>query len=304
MLSVVFGKRYEHLLLFTAPITLAAIAVFLVAFASTRQRERVEANCYAAAADQFERQRGKLSDAWEQAKPATEDKYWGTSYMLQLKLARIDIDSPYACYDLVDEKLELAYRNPPGEIINLFRENAKALRSKPLSIYGIELPHDTSIDLFGTKVKIDLMTLVRILQVVLLPVIAMWLGSLYSTRYREALLISKASTLAEVFPHVINMYPAGKLPSPRKRDPLAPYARSIWCFIFSTTRLGLLSIFILPPVLAYVASLFFMAALHFSILYLVAGITVSLFALTNFLAEFVLAHSSRVFTNDLHDGGL
>ena len=304
MLFAALGKRYERLLFFTAPLSLAAIVVLLVAIASTRQQERVEARCLATAAKVLEDKRPDLEKEWQLAKRLKgKTELWNSAYRLRISYAWIYSFQDQGCYELADPILErLAVKSPP-EIVAELEKRTKELQSKPIEMYGIILPSTTAVDLFGTKVQIDLLTLSRILQVVLLPVLLIWLGSLYTTRYRESILVANSSSIAELFPHVVNLYPVGNFPSARKRMRLYPYMPYAISFVFALIRLALVGLLVLPPVLAYLASLYFLGSEDLAGYLFVAGITVSLFCLSTLLVELQPQHVFKFFPSPLPEGG-
>ena len=290
MISVALGKRYERLLFFTAPLTLATILIALVAKASTQQSERVDARCFAMATVAIENKLEELDKTWKKKK----EKWEKSPIEYQLLLSRTWIygsDAVGTCYSKIKKELDAGLEHrPPAEIVKYLKDRTQKLLETPLNAYGISLPKEATIDILVTKINMDFLTLSRILQIVLLPAILLWLGSLYGTRYREALTIARASQLSEVFPHIINQYPAFDLPSLRKRDPLAPYYKSIAKIWYGFTRLTLLAIFVLPPVAFYLYGLFLSGSEDFNLTYLMGGVVVGLFALTNLTAEFLPSH--------------
>lgn len=293
MIPTVLGKRYERLLFITAPISLAAMIVCFVAIASSTQKELVEARCYTEAFQVFTNKAAELKVYWK--KQETKDQFWYIDYKLKLQTDWIDGSHIDSCYQFIDDDIDRIYKMSPDDMLNSWKALAQKLLQTPLSVYGISLAEDATIDLYATKITISLTTLTRALQVVLLPILLLWLGSLYSTRYRESLTISQAQSLSEVFPHIINMYPAFDQPSPRKRNLLAPYAKPIACFVYALVRICLLAIFILPPVTIYLYSLYLVATEQTAILYGAAGIVVFLFCLTTIIAEFLPTHYFKVF---------
>lgn len=293
MISVELGKRYERLLFFTAPISLAAIIICFVAIASSTQKERVDARCYTKAYQIFLGKSKQLNTLWN--KSATKDEFWYIDYKLKLETTWIDGSSMDSCYQFIDKDINNIYKLPPDQMLQSWSSRAKKLLQTPLSVYGVSLPEDATINLYATQITINLVTLTRALQIILLPVLLLWLGSLYSTRYRESLTTGQATSLSEVFPHIINMYPAFNMQSPKKRSFLAPYVKPTVCFLYATVRVCLLSIFILPPVLIYLYSLYLVATDQTSLLYFLAGIVVALFAFTTIVAEFLPMHYSKVF---------
>lgn len=295
MVHVYLGKRYERLLFFTAPISLAALIVLIVAVASVSQKERVEGKCFQSAAKTFAEKIPELEEAWKKALPITKSEYWGSSYKLKLDIAWIYADHSRSCYRLIDDLVEEEFRQPPRELIDALELRANELLAHPIRLYGVQLPKSTTVDLLGTEIQVELDSFTRILQIVLLPVLLLWLGSIYSTRYRETVAIGRASTLLEVFPHIINMYPAGRIEAPRRRNRLAPYTALILSIGFAVVRMGLLGIFVLPPVGAYLISLYLVSIEELGVLSFLAGGVISLFCLTTLLAEVLPQHVFKWF---------
>lgn len=293
MISTALGKRYERLLFFTAPISLAVMVVCLVALASSTQKERVEARCYTEAANIFTKKSTDLASKW--GKQPKKDALWYINYQLTLQKIWIQGSNIDDCYGFIDKDIGKVHQLPPSDMLASWTNRANNLLQTPLSVYGISLPKHATIDLFVAKINVNLLTLTRVLQIVLLPVILLWLGSLYSTRYRESLTISRANSLADVFPHIINMYPAFTLSSPMKRNVLAPYAKPAACFIFAWVRVSLLSIFILPPVSVYLYSLYLVATEQSAVICVLAGTVVIFFSFTTIVAEFLPTHYRKVF---------
>lgn len=293
MIAVALGKRYERLLFFTAPISLAAMIVCFVAIATSTQKERIDARCYTNAANVFEKNSKQLTDYWDSN--TNKNEIWFLEYKLELEKIWIYGSNFDSCYQFIDNDISKIYKKSPIDIVASWKTRASALLKAPLSVYGVSLPEDATINLYATKITIGLVVLTRALQIILLPVLLLWLGSLYSTRYRESLTTARAQSLAEVFPHVINMYPAFDQVSPRKRNRLAPYAKPTACTLYAMVRVALLSVFLLPPVGIYLYSLVLVATEDTAIVYGIAGVLVSLFCLTTILAEFSPTHFLKVF---------
>lgn len=295
MIFLLLGKRYERLLFFAAPILLATIFVCFVAAASSLQEERVQARCYLQAANVFGDRLSKFERLWNSEQE--RDRSFFINYQLEISLAWIAGSRVVGeCYGFIEEILdEEMGEKPPSKIISEFKLRAEKLSEKPLSIYGVKLSSVASLDFYLTNIEVDLLVLTRVFQIVLLPLILLWLGSLYSTRCREALIIGKADSLLEVFPHIINMYPAFDLDTPRKKNRLAPYAKPVACFVYALTRIGLLLVFTFPPVLAYLIGLYLGAHESYSVWYFLAGVIVCIFFITTLIAEFLPMHYNKLF---------
>ena len=112
--------------------------------------------------------------------------------------------------------------------------------------------------MLGTNIKISLESLTALIQVSLTPVLIIWLGSLYNTRYRETLLIGKTNSVVAVFPHLINVYPAIDIPTLKKRIRIAYWIspNQLVQAMYALTRVCLIAFVITPAVGCYLASLF------------------------------------------------
>lgn len=297
MLGISLGRRFERLLFFTAPLSFVSFVVFFLAVASFSQNERIDARCYLSVAGAISEHQTEAEKLWHQvvrAKPRDKSIEL-IEYHYGLKKILIPYDL-LGCDSVVDKKLEeLHEKNTPMQIVEHLRLTAAQLLNKPVSLYGIELPERATFAVLGTDIKVSTLTLDQILKIVLAPVLLSWLGSLYNTRYREGLLISQASGITEIFPHAINVYPVGNLTAPRKKSWAMyyfPHFCRLWCAL---VRMALLSVFIAPPVLAYVFSLI-LAPLEVSgALTVVLGSVVTIFAFVTLMGEINPWHYRRIF---------
>lgn len=226
-MSSSLGKRYERLLMLSAPITLVVFLVFFVTMASDNQKDRFQARCYAVAADALSEKKDILNSQWKTDQPVIQSEFWGSSYKYELKMIFLDTFSVGKCYRVLLDELDKRYRKSPADIIEGFRNDVKTLRGGPLEFYGIELPEKAKLNIFGTGISIDLITLIWLLQLALAPILLLWLGSLYNTRYRESIFIGKASDITSIFPHTINVYPVYKFKAIRKKNWAEFYSRKI-----------------------------------------------------------------------------
>ena len=65
MFGAALGRRYERLLFFTAPLSLAAFLVLFVAVAYDNQAESSLARCYEATANAIDANRDSLTQIWD-----------------------------------------------------------------------------------------------------------------------------------------------------------------------------------------------------------------------------------------------
>jgi hypothetical protein len=245
------GLRYERLLFWSAPITFATLMVFLVAAAFDTQKDRVIARCYISAADILTNDLEALGELWPSK--VMQHEY---EYAVSIFLISKDVDTD--CFRILEEALFGRSSLSPEEVISKFQEDAKKTFSAPLEFYGVEIPDKATINIFGTKINIGLMSFVQTLQLALTPILLLWLGSLYHTRLREILSINLASELIDVFPHVINIFPVGHFPDLRKKNWIAFHAPKMVGLLFFIVRISFLMIFVGPPIIFYILSLYFL----------------------------------------------
>ena len=319
MIALSLGKRYERLLFFTAPITLAVMVLGLITVGSFTQSHRTDARCYTLGATVYEAALPSLTATWDEATAKASSKprkgrkeldellaeiaVTGYSQVLGKELVKAN-ELHGGCFKkLLDEAYAIDAKSlsisSPRQLVSRYRAIASDLNSRPLLVYGVEIPASTTYDLVGTKIKVDLAALVFILQVALFPVLITWLASLYATRYRESLVIQHATSHADIFPHFINLYvmlpPETKL---RKRK-VSPSDIRAHCIFYGLVRASLLCAFIAPPVLSYAASI---VATSFAsesaarvIVVLIATASLAWFSLLTILAEFYPTHLRKTF---------
>jgi hypothetical protein len=289
------GRRYERLLFFAAPLALASILTLFVVFASNTQIERSTARCYESAASLIETKKDEAEDAWRdytKSRRSTEAKI---DYVFKVRKLLIDTRIGSACWTMVLEEVERRSLGGIDGLVNGLRADSKRLFATPVRYPGVELPDKATVSLLGTKASIDLQLFVSMLQVVLAPLLLLWLGSLYNTRYRETLLIGRAKVVTEVFPHLINVYPAVRYPEPRRRSYFKPYLAQLFAVMYTLMRVALLLMFIGPIVAAYIASVLLAdAGPYTSLLYILGGV-VGIFSLALLLCEVLPWHVSKTF---------
>ena len=292
------GRRYERLLFFSGPLTLVAIAVFLIAFTSTTQNERVLARCLEVATETLQTNDALLNRKWDEYQATKKKtKYYVNDYKHELEMVWIYPSIHSGCRNDVDSFLEQGADTPPRELAKALEKRASELKTTPLQFRGIEIPQKAEIGVFGTNIKINFDSLATALQISLAPVLIIWLGSLYNTRYRETLFIGRAANISLMFPHLINIYPAIDLPTLRKRSRMAFWMppATIICVIYSFIRFCLISFIVCPAVACYLASLFLLPINGIWWISLISGVLVLIFTFSVLFAEILPWHAMRVF---------
>jgi hypothetical protein len=288
-----FGLRYERLLVLSAPVSAAALFVLAVATASSNQNELVLATCYETAADSIEAHKYELDPQWA-LKPVKKDPFWDINYISKVRQSIIRPTSG-KCFSTLLEQSDQRFRGAPSDIVSNLRRDAENLRKTPMKLLGVEMPATVEVGLIGIKFNVQLMSIARALQIVLAPILLLWLSSLYHTRYREAVTLASAKSITEAFPHVINVYPVGEISSPRKRAWYAAHINVLIGSIYALIRIFLLLIFIGPPVAAYIASLAISYTEEYFFYFFILGIVVGVFGLANVLGEIYPWHSLKIF---------
>lgn len=298
MTSDQLGRRYERLLFLSGPLTVVAMLVLLVAFSSTTQNERVLAGCLEVAVKTLDKNREQLDSHWDAyVQERKKSKYFVNHYKYELTKVWISPGIWSGCHKEVEPLLEQGADTPPGKLIESFGSRITQLRDTPLQFRGIEIPQKADVSMLGTNVKISLESLTALLQVSLAPVLMIWLGSLYNTRYRESLFVGKANDIAAMFPHLINVYPAIDIPTLRKRSRLAYWIPPIQILrtIYCLTRVGLIVFVISPAIGCYLASLFLLPIEGITWLSILSGSLVILFGLSVVVVELLPWHVGKIF---------
>ena len=291
MSATTIGRRYERLLFWAGPLAFISVLVMFVAFASEKQDERRQARCLRSAAEVVAQNLSVLEQA-RQGKSVVIDGNVAASYWSAIRFVMIpwEVRNPECEQHLrryeIDDKIPA-----PQPLLEGIRKQATALEARPLTLYGVELPEKATLSLVGTPIKMDLLTLVRVMQVALGPMLLLWLGSLYNTRQRETLYIARMTDVSFLYPHLINVYPVilrgdAAWDTPRKKS-WTKYAFEFFAFpaLYALTRIGLLSAFVGPPVAFYLTSVYMLSGDAYSLVSTVMGFVVAIFALGNVLCE-------------------
>lgn len=99
------------------------------------------------------------------------------------------------------------YTTPPKKLINVLREQNKALESSPTTVWGIQTPRLLQFQYAGTDYKFPFDFVSSALSIALAPMIVGWLGALTFTRQRELLIITSLEDYKLAFPHILNILP-------------------------------------------------------------------------------------------------
>jgi hypothetical protein len=285
------GLRYERLLLLTAPISAAAFFVLAVTLASSSQEELVRASCYDSEANAINANLPLLSGAW--------DRYTKTKDPLALidyhsAIVKLNIPSPSPeCFQRVLSESDKRGSVAPSAVAAQLKADAVALRKTPMRLLGAEMPEDATFEFFGVKLNAQLSGVSAILQILLTPVILLWLASLYNTRVQEIYKILPATSISGIFPHAVNVYPVAQSRRPRKRSWLNRLAPDFLGFRYFLYRTFNLLLFLGPPVAAYLVSLGYSSVWEAPWYYLVAGSVVGIYSFLNVIGESLL--HSKVF---------
>lgn len=301
MSAATIGRRYERLLFWAGPLAFVSVLVMFVALASDKQDERHQAKCLRSAAEVIAQNVNDLEQA-RQGKSVAIRGDIAHNYWLAIRYVLIPWEiSNRECEHLV-RRFDIDDKIPaPQILLESIRKQAATLEARPLTLYGVELPEKATLSLVGTPIKMELLTLVRVMQVALGPILLLWLGSLYNTRHRETLYIAKMADLSFLYPHLINVYPAilrgdTAWNTPRKKSWMR-YAFDFFGLpaLYALVRISLLSAFIGPPVAFYLISVYMLRSDAYSIVSLGMGLVVGIFALGNALCEGFLWHVRKRF---------
>lgn len=290
------GIRYERLLILAAPITFACILVAFIAVASEAVTDKKNADCYESAALLVEKNVHDLEAKWNQRQKIGKVEF-ANEYVDALARYMISGLGSRCEYKIGTQDTNKSIS--PGEFAEKLKLEAKKIREesakKPVRSYGIEMPEKVKIEFFGVGITINILTLAQVLQLTLAPILILWLGSLFNTRYRETTLIESAASISQLYPHCINLYLNGKIPELRKRSRLGYYLRVAFPYVPTVFRILLLSIFVVPPTVLYCAGLVYLGSEEYIFLPFAAGTLVVCFASANLLSEMNPWHSGKRF---------
>lgn len=301
-MSGALGRRYERLMLLTAPMTFATGLLLFVALALNNQQEMVRANCLNEGAYALEKS-ADVKAKWEGARPVSNNYAWGIYYKIALSAALMDVPripsgvSEQNCKKYLEGLVETRFRASPAEIIAKLRQEARGAIDAPFEFYGVELPEKASVGLLGTTIKFRWSQLSLLLVAVLGPLMMLWYASIYQTRYRETQLIARAKSIWEVFPHSVNNYPVIEVPTFRKKTFGAryiPISNAVFAFIY---RSMVVSMCTAPPSAAYLLSLYYLGSTenYSFVLYGTIGILVGFFSLGPVFLELMPWHFMKSF---------
>lgn len=301
MSATTMGRRYERLLFWAGPLAFASFLVMFVALASDKQEERRQAKCLRSVAEVVTQNIEILEQA-RQGKPVVLNNKSPTSYWLTFRYVMIpwEVRNPECLQHFkpigIDDKMPA-----PQVLLERVKSQAASLEARPLALYGVELPEKATVSLLDTPLKMDLLTLARAMQVALGPILLLWLGSLYNTRQRESLYIAKMSDVSYLYPHIVNVYLVNMRgdaawDSPRKKS-WARYISVTFVIpaLYAMVRISLLSAFAGPPVIFYLTSVYMLRGDSYSLIFLIMGFGVAIFALGNAMFEVYPWHVSKRF---------
>jgi hypothetical protein len=296
MSATKLGLRYERLLLFTAPLTLLSALLLFLAIAASSQEDQVRARCLDAAGEALQPQIGALMQAQQKPAPKTrlDSEIRQIEYVHDLSIALIPIRIG-KCGANIEAQIDRWAKLTADKIIPSMKEEATKLRAKPLELYGVAMPEKVSLSLMGNAVTLAPAALIQALQVALAPLLMLWLGSLYNTRVREVLLIKESRHLAELCPHMLNAYPSGRFPEPRRKVLFPNMFRRTCSFLYFLTRVALLVMFVGPPVCMYLYGLYLLNFEDSPIYLIASGAVIALFALSNVMVEGAPSHYAKWF---------
>ena len=166
----------------------------------------------------------------------------------------------------------------PAELIKHLNSDSEKLKSSQISLYGIDVPDHTTVNIFGTNIGVELSTVVQAVQIVLAPILVIWIGSLYTTRFREVISIAAKPDITQTFPHILNIY-STQTHEVEGKVKFVRYLNSVRKKSYIPLRIALTSLFLCPPIVAYAMGMYYSPLFRSSILSVVTIVAISLFGL-------------------------
>lgn len=295
------GRRVERLLYLSAPISFAAFVVLFIALAIDSNEGRFSELCHNKVLAAFEANRAHLETLFPNKAPSPAHHTF-SEYRVQVIGILINVSSPAKCYALTREYSSTYSKLSPTQIGDDLRKKIKELKIQRFSYLGSELPEKAAIDVFGTKVLVELQVFITLLQVVLAPVMFLWLGSLLNSRFAEITRIVAITDPTKVYPHVVNTYAGRATFSPRRRGFLQRYwprffivvgpflhsvGESLHYLIPALIRAFFMGIMVIPPTCALVYSLYLVHIPEYDYIYFAVGVFVAAFGAAPVASEFL-----------------
>jgi hypothetical protein len=285
MSLAMLGRRLERLLLFAGPLTLVCAILLFVAYAAATQQEGEQAKCLEQGAQTLEVSKSRLLSESNlgRYKKLVRDVIWENRLLNN------------ACHLELTMEIDKGLEENPDELIQRLRTESIKLKSSPFKYQGVQLPEKVTLGFMGTVVGIEILLLSIVVQFTVGPMLILWLLSIYSTRYRETILIKEAKNLSEVFPHVINFYPLRENFEPLRRNRLIPYLKYIQFTLYAAFRSLVILIVVGPSVVAFVLSVIYFNDAVFRVPLGLLAVLVSLFALGVITCELLPWHFAKFF---------
>ncbi len=294
------GRRYERLLMISAPLAIAALLVLLVSYAGTNAKDRVRGACLSKYATLLGANLEKLESAWDPKR--VEPGHWSyglEQFLVHEEIRKVVREIPVSiaeieCLSVENEITNPDVREKPAVMVARLKAEAEKLLKTPLAIGKVTLPDKASVSFIGMKFELEVTDLAGILQLVLGPVILLWLGSLLATRTAETQKIAVTDQFEKVFPHYVNGYPTGNMPIIKRKSRYLPRPESWVFFTHAFARVVGFVLITAVPVGGYLASV----AIDFprsSWPFYVVPIFVAINYFMNWAIEFMPWHYTKFF---------
>lgn len=257
--ATIFGRRVERTLYFGFLLTIASFALLAICIGLRAGSDRAAARAYTYLADHIQEGLTTLNAQYQLCH--TSSGSFAKDACFQYNHAYNDIalnylrraDGDLATYKEMQAFVDGMTDEDPSRLASDLRRKVALIVEKPATIYGITIPSQVAFDLAGNRVTSSLDTTALFAEILLGPVLILWLGSYTGTRLRETWIISQSNSIFDVYPHLLNSYPILADRSKTKRWLIEKRINTFFC---SVSRVVLVTLMISPCVLAYIASVF------------------------------------------------
>jgi hypothetical protein len=241
------GRRFERLMLAAAPIAAVTLLAVYLELGSDRQDKLIAARCYEKIVEVISRPdvQSQLGDAWSYGhRMSHAGDPEGYLRVVRIVLSKHDDILSPVCPDLSIPTAGPIATNSiftmfgPGDVPAIFNQYAEGARASIPPSLGVHFPDSSSIDVFGTAVKIDLHVALWLLLSLLAGVFIIWTGSLLTTRRVELHHSVRSNQGLHFYPHALNNFPFAASPfdtqrpsQPRRSGLLCCYRLAIWLLV-------------------------------------------------------------------------
>jgi hypothetical protein len=139
----------------------------------------------------------------------------------------------------------------PSEILSDLTKARQEIEKQPVEFLGIKASRAIAFDYMGANFQLQYGIVSTLVLILLGPLISGWLTSLYMTRQRELYEVTRAGSIGDVFPHIMNFVPVSYARFLKR--PFTDQEKSSLSEVYALLRVVMAVVIISPMLGSYVA---------------------------------------------------